>query len=99
MNPIDNSSTAAFACSVLNQFNFGLTIQWMFSDVNSTDFSAVTDVMGDQVTILDDLPDSGTSILILESVSEINEGRYFCRVEFCCGSLNSTGAVLTFNGR
>ena len=61
-------------------------------------------MMDDNMTILDDkstprLLDSGSSVLILESVSGEDEGTYFCHVSFNGVSLlTSVGAQLTFNG-
>ena len=62
-------------------------------------------MMDDNMTILDDestprLLDSGSSVLILESVSEEDEGIYFCHVSFNGVSLlTSAEAQLTFNGK
>ena len=106
MRNISGFSTAAFVCSTFNPDSFDVTITWMFRAMDDNDSSPLTDDGSDDlVTILDTQSDpsvsdvsTSTSILLLASVTEEREGFYSCQVEYCCGSLESVEAMLTYNG-
>ena len=106
MRNISGFSTAAFVCSTFNPDSLDVTITWMFRAMDDNDSSPLTDDGSDDlVTILDTQSDpsvsdvsTSTSILLLASVTEEREGFYSCQVEYCCGSLESVEAMLTYNG-
>ena len=101
VNPDGNgTANAAFACSVTINFDLNVTIRWRFTPDNSTSSSTLSDE-DENVTILGSqtLADPGTSILILESVSAAEEGLYSCEVEYCCGTVSSDTAQLTYDGQ
>lgn len=100
---INGFSTAAFVCSTFNPDSLDVTIRWMFRAMDDNDSSPLTD--DGLVTILDTQSDpsvsdvsTSTSILLLASVTEEREGFYSCQVEYCCGSFDSTEAMLTYDG-
>ena len=93
-------SVAAFACSIINHDSLEVQFQWVFTPVNSTVRTTLTNA-DRSVTILGvpALVDPRTSILILDSVSAKHEGSYFCVVKYCCGNITSKGAKLIYNGK
>ena len=96
----ETDATAAFSCSVTNIDNLELVFIWKFNQINSN-FSITLSSEQEGVTILGspDFVDPGTTVLILESVSAANKGWYYCEVEYCCGTITSQSAELTYSGK
>lgn len=74
----------------------------LFNEADTLDPVLVQELMG-VVTIVDDLPQPGVSVLVLDAVSEIDVGYYYCVAHYRLANgnysvLESELAFLALNG-
>lgn len=100
---ISSGSAAAFACSISTPpaASQAVSISWLFNETDDEDLSPLD---RPNIFILNStsdppLADSSTSILIIESVSELDEGFYACEVNLGEFSIRSETAELMFDGK
>ena len=101
--PTEDSSRAAFACSVTPD-EYLPSIEWYFEAGSGSGMGPemdpkIVDVTNENITVEDGAPDPGTSILVLSGDAAQQEGVYICTVTFQDGTMLTSNASLTTNSK